>query len=154
MTNRILLLGTLFLGSVLLFVDGTGVAGTPQVGPTPTPTESPSPTPSATSSPHYDADSSTRVTIHYRPTRHLFSGAVYSNRVRCERRRQVVLRKQRSGKDRVLGETFTNHDGRWSFKGFVNPRGRYYAEARVKQWSTPDGDVRRCVWDRSRILEL
>ncbi|HEV3473314.1 MAG TPA: hypothetical protein VG408_08970, partial [Actinomycetota bacterium] len=116
---------------------------------------SPSPRATPTASPAPDPDEAfypTKVTLTYRSRDSRFQGTVASPSARCERGREVVLKKKRPGKDRIVALDITDRTGRWKVGGFVDPEGAYYAVAKTKGFVTNDGDLQSCARDRSRTL--
>jgi hypothetical protein len=68
-----------------------------------------------------------------------FKGQVVSEAAKCEKRRRVLLKKKRPGKDKTVGSDRTNNAGNWRIRK-ANPNGRYYAK--IKR-------TRRCTGDKS-----
>lgn len=96
-----------------------------------------------------------RITIDFRPgfndqdPRGSFVGKVNSDRASCERGRVVALRKQKPGKDKVVGRTLTNRRGKWRVSK-AEPRGRYYAKVRRSTAGSTDNII--CTGDRSKAI--
>jgi hypothetical protein len=75
-----------------------------------------------------------------------FRGKVRSPRNACERRRTVVLKKKRPGRDKTVGRDRTNRRGVWRINK-PNARGRFYA--RVKRQEKRNVI---CLGDRSKTV--
>lgn len=127
--------------------EDTGAPGsTPLLSPSPT--EPPPPPP-----PEFPPTPvRSRITIRFDEGAGAFKGAVSSKRARCERRRRVIVKRERSGDDRVLGATKTRLSGRWSLGGFEDPRGRYYARTPKKKVEA-NGVTLVCRAARSRTIQ-
>lgn len=125
----------------------------PSPSPTRSQTATPSPTPTPTpSSPDVvieENDSVVTARFLTQPDR--FVGRV-SSAPKCERNRQIVLKRVKTGRDAVVGRDTTNDAGRW--KVFEpNARGRYYAKV-TRRVFTRDGLEVRCRGDRSRTVRV
>lgn len=114
--------------------------------PTQTTTASPSPSPTPTQT------ITSRVSIRYREATDAFRGRVRSPSARCERKRLVIVKKVRPGRDRRLGADVTNNKGRWRLGPFRDPDGRFYATARRKQFVDQAGRSVVCRKARSRTI--
>ena len=87
---------------------------------------------------HYPAGTGcgeSEVTIRYRADVDRFVGRVDSHMRFCERDRVVLLRKERSGDDLTIDKTRSRGKGWWSFSGYDDPHGRFYAVARYREHS-------------------
>lgn len=98
----------------------------PPVCPEPEPSESgtASPTGSPTGGPGGPEKHDSTITIRYGNDK--FSGAVKSAN-KCKPKREVVVRKVRKGRDRIVGRDTTNKKGKWSDE-VADAKGRYYAK--------------------------
>lgn len=95
----------------------------------------------------------TNLTIRYDGEAGAFKGAAGSSRKRCQRARQVTVKKIVPGPNRVIGRDQTNRFGNWRVdKKRVN--GRYYATVSKKRINLASGDVLVCQRDRSVIIKL
>ncbi len=89
------------------------------------------------------------ITISYSHEFFTFSGEVRSA-TRCERRRDVVLKRVREGRDPIVGRDVTNRRGRWSVR-VPGADGRFYAK--VLKRTFVDNETRViCQADRSRTV--
>jgi uncharacterized repeat protein (TIGR01451 family) len=119
--------------------------GSPTASPTGSPTASPTPTPPPT------VREASNITIRHNNRPHRFNGRVGSDRRRCRRGRRVVVKEVRRGRDGIVGRDTTNRRGRWSNAHRRGGRGRYYAIAKRKRFTTPNGTV-ICQKARSRRI--
>lgn len=126
---------------------------TPTGSPTGSPTASPSPSPTAspTPSPVPTVRVASTITIRHSNRPHRFKGRVRSERRRCRSGRRVVVKKVRRGPDRTVARDTTNRRGKWAKAHRKGRRGRYYAIARRKTFSTPNANV-VCRRARSRTI--
>jgi hypothetical protein len=90
----------------------------------------------------------TLVRFRYRPTKSLFAGRVLSSQPFCERKRKVVVKRVRPGRDAVVSRDRTGRAGRFEV-AHGGQAGRYYARAkrRVTQ-------IRLCSGARSRTIRV
>lgn len=105
----------------------------PPVCPEPEPSESGSPSPSPTNTEPPDEEPKrhgSRISIRFNEARSVFKGAVRSVG-RCERAREVVLRRVRKGRDAVVGQDVTNRKGKWKVR-LPAANGRFYAKVLKK----------------------
>jgi len=72
---------------------------------------------------------SSQVGIRHTGRPHRFQGSVWSKENRCERGRNIVIKKVRSGTDRTVARTTTNGRGQYFAKHNQGGAGRYYAVA-------------------------
>jgi len=132
-------IGAVCAGAILLVVPEFGSPQTVSALPGSSSTASPTPSPSESGSViHEDVRYVSEITIRYHRDLERFGGRVLSASEGCEQNREVVLKKVRSGRDRVLRRGSTDHDGKWRFGGFEEPAGYYYAVARAQPDYTPD----------------
>jgi hypothetical protein len=144
-------------------VFGTGASpGPSSSSPSPTASStSPSPTASSTSpSPTQSSASPTPTEttppppVIYPSTTTLkvngnkFTGKVKSRHANCRRGRNVLLKKEKPGKDKTVGKDRTNRRGTYSIKE-KNPNGTYYTVAKTKRFTTGAGGPVTCDSDRS-----
>jgi hypothetical protein len=73
--------------------------------------------------------SHSRVLLRYRPAKSVFTGRVNSELAFCERKRMVVVKRARPGRDAVVARDRTGRDGRFEAAHSGRP-GRYYAVAK------------------------
>ena len=70
----------------------------------------------------------------------------------CIAGRRVAVRKERSGTDRVVRRLTTDRDG--VLEPHISGRGRFYAIARTKTFTSPEGRSVMCGPDRSNTIRL
>jgi len=93
-------------------------------------------------------DSASRTNLKHSNKPHRFSGRVKSDDDRCVAGRDVVVRKVRPGRDRVVASDTTNGRGQWSDRHDRGGAGRYYAV--VRRDTVQDGiDTINCLRGRS-----
>jgi hypothetical protein len=132
----------------------TSQSPSPSRSPSPSPsrtTQSPTPSSTQTTPPPpslQEVDS--RITIAHR--REGFLGRVSSRNNRCERRRRVVLKRVKRGRDKTVSRDLTNRRGKWKIR-MPNPRrGRYYATVNAKSFAGRNNRTIRCKRARSRRI--
>ncbi|MDQ4064567.1 MAG: hypothetical protein M3161_00795 [Actinomycetota bacterium] len=121
--------------------------------PSPTPTASPSATPTTgpTRPPAEEEPERhrSRISIRFDVESSVFLGTVRSA-TKCERLRDVVLRRVREGRDPIVGQDVTNRRGKWKVR-LPGANGRFYAQ--VIKRAFQQGDTRVvCRADRSRTI--
>jgi len=150
----------------------TGLDPQPSASPSPSPSNSPSPAASASASPSPSASATaspspgptltpppppeneratSTITFKY-GAKERARGRVSSSDSRCEDRRNVVVKKVRRGRDKVVRRTFTDSSGAWKTGGTLAP-GRYYAQAQRTQTTTSTGTF-TCVKARSEVRRI
>lgn len=115
----------------------------PPVCPEPEPSESGSPSPSPTNTADPGGEPQrhgSRISIRFNEDRSVFKGAVRSV-ARCERARNVVLRRVRDGRDPVVGKDVTSRTGKWKIR-LPGADGRFYAKALKKTIAQGDAVCR------------
>lgn len=111
----------------------------------PAPTQTVSPTPTGTSPP---------PPVFYRSTTTMnvngnkFLGKVKSDLRKCRVRRDVVLKKERPGRDKTVGKDQTNQDGEYEIRE-PGADGTYYTVAKAKGFTDQSGRPVTCTKDRS-----
>ncbi len=127
----------------------------PPTCPSPRPTASSTPTASPTASPTATPPGGeterhgSRVSIRFNDARAVFKGAVRSAS-KCERLREVVLRRVREGRDPIVGRDNTNREGKWRVR-LPGANGRFYAK--VLKRAFQQGETRVvCQAGRSRTI--
>jgi hypothetical protein len=76
-----------------------------------------------------------------------FEGQVRSSDASCEQGRQIIVRRSKGGRDRVVGRDVTDQSGAYSVPA-QNPRGRFYAIAKRKAGAATGGG--NCLKARSK----
>lgn len=120
----------------------------PEDEESPTPSGSPSPSGSGGTGETEKHDS--RVTIDHNSAG--FHGTVNSA-AKCERQRQVLVKKVRRGPDRLIGKDQTSTSGQWVVPHQDTRRGRYYAKVLKRVFTQGDTQV-TCRGDRSDTVRV
>jgi hypothetical protein len=92
----------------------------------------------------------TNLSIDYRSG--AFKGAGRSREKRCRKGRQVTIKKQKKGRDSVVGSDTTNSKGRYSVRSRAN--GKFYASIAKKTFIASNGDTVTCRADKSRKIRV
>jgi hypothetical protein len=90
-----------------------------------------------------------RVTITENPA---YSGAVHSQRVRCERGRKVKLLEETPQGSEIVGVTTTNVEGLWHIPAQTEGNRAYYAVVARKVFRVHNGKPHVCRADRSKTV--
>jgi hypothetical protein len=98
------------------------------------------------------------VTIHFQRGQgaqsDAFSGRVTSAKARCERKRQVNVRRRLEGPDLLVGTAITDRDGHWQMQTGQTPPGTYYAKATRKYLKRTSSHKHVCKPDISDDLTV
>ena len=94
------------------------------------------------------------TSIRYREESNRFAGRVESRMTFCERRRVIALRREQPGADVTIATTRTGRSGRWVFRGFDDPEGRFYAVARHRERGFGIDAVLICLRAESRTIKV
>ncbi|MGH2751098.1 MAG: hypothetical protein ACRDK3_09545 [Actinomycetota bacterium] len=93
-------------------------------------------------------NSESRTNLKHTNRPHRFKGTVKSEDDRCVADREVDVKKQRPGRDRIVASDITNAGGKWSAKHDKGGEGHYYAV--VRNATLQDGiDTINCLAGRS-----
>jgi hypothetical protein len=98
------------------------------------------------------------VTIHFQRGQgaqsDTFSGRVSSVKARCERKRQVNVRRRLEGPDLLVGMAITDRDGHWQLQTGPTAPGTYYAKAKRKYLKRTTSHTHVCKPDISDDLTV
>jgi hypothetical protein len=100
-----------------------------------------------------DLSFTSSTTFAHTRTPHVFRGKVSSADGRCLSSRKLVVRKVRSGPDRVVGRPATGPIGGWTLKHNKGGQGRYYATLLAKSFAD-DLDTIQCGGARTANLRV
>ena len=94
-----------------------------------------------------------KIIISYVRRRGEFSGDLRAGHYECRADREVVLRKIRTGRDRVVGRDLSEYTGAWAVP--AQGRGRFYARVeRVVYDDDLNGSTTECLAARSETIRL